>query len=234
MKHPSVLIFGGCHVRTVEERDIVKLWARVVRHVNPDIDVLLMNSVSPFDPVHFVPKNLKIELYNYKTNPGHLSRGGGDGAGRTFCDGIKIAHERGYDYAVHWETDLLFARPVKDWVARMDKAGVKIAVTPCMFYQFLEWGLAFMNVKHMIDSKWIEKYDWEHAPLDRIPEWRSEDCSGDDLFTLPLRGLRNSQNWANPKTLEGLFPYHPPDYITHSDMSTLHRFLDLNHIELPK
>lgn len=232
---PKTLIFGGCCVQNEERRELVTLWARLTRHLNPDTDILLMDSEGAFDPTYFIPKDLNIEIFKYGNNPGHLSHGGGDGAGRTFCDGLEMAYERGYDYAVHLETDFLFARPIIPYVEKLARIGVKAACTWCMFYQFLEWGISMFNTKYMHDIDFSAKYNWQQPPngdYNYIPEWRVERIVEDELMLLPIRGIRNSQNWVNASTLQNLFPYKPADYITHSDMPTCKRFLEMNGIVL--
>lgn len=231
MVSTKTLIYAGCCVQTIDQRDTVRLWARVVQHLNPGIDVVLFDTQSVFDPALFLPPG--IEIIRYPDNPGHLAQGGRDGAGRTFIDGILLGHQRGYDYVVHLESDMLLAKPVMPIVEKMHRVGVKAACPRLDRYQFLEWGITFLNVEHMIETKFPERYDWESAPPVPIPEWRIEQLLADDLFILPLRGMRNDGNWVNSLTLPNHYPYQPPDFITHcSEFGVYHRFLDINGIDI--
>jgi hypothetical protein len=227
---PRILIYGGTFCDTEENREMVKLWSKVVRGINRDCDVLVIDSCSPFDPRVFLAG--EVEVVGFETNVGHLCRGGQDGAGRTLTEGMLIAAERGYDYCVHWETDLLFARPIRPIVEKMARTGVKVAALPQKYYQFLEWGISFYNVRHMIESRFVERYCWQTAPTWPIPEIRIEQLVQDDLFLLPYRGMRNDMNEANVENLAGLFPYMPPDYITRATLPLCHEFLRLNGLQV--
>jgi hypothetical protein len=206
---------------------MIILWSKVARGLNPDCDVLVIDSVSPFDPRVFLSG---VEVVGFDRNVGHLCRGGQDGAGRTFCEGMLIAAERGYDFVVHWETDLLFARPIRPIVEKMARTGVKVAALATKYYQFLEWGISFFDVSHMIATRFVERYCWQTAPKWPIPEVRIEQLTGEDLFVLPFRGMRNDMNEANVANLAGMFPYFPPDYITRATLPLCYEFLRLNGI----
>lgn len=224
---PRILIFGGTFCDTEENREMVILWSKIARGLNADCDVLVIDSVSPFDPRVFLPG---VEVVGFEKNVGHLCRGGQDGAGRTFCEGMLIAAEREYDFVVHWETDLLFARPIRPIVEKMARTGVKVAALGQKYYQFLEWGISFFDLRHMIATRFVERYCWETAPKWPIPEVRIEQLTGEDLFVLPFRGMRNDMNEANVENLAGMFPYWPPDYITRATLPLCHEFLRLNGI----
>ena len=225
---PKILIFGGTFCDTEENRDMVLLWSKIVRGLNADCDVMVIDSVSPFDPRVFLGGT--VEVVGFETNVGHLCRGGQDGAGRTLCEGMLIAAERGYDFAVHWETDLLFARPIRPIIEKMARTGVKISALSQKYYQFLEWGISFFDVRHMIATRFVERYCWQTAPKCPIPEVRIEQLTQDDLFVLPFRGMRNDMNEANVENLASLYPYGPPDYITRATLPLCHEFLRINGI----
>lgn len=228
----KTLIYSGVFCQDEANREMVRLWGRLTRHLNPDVEIIVFDSLSPFDPLLFLPGDIGIS--KFKTNPGHLSRGGGDGAGRTFCEGIKYANVMGFDYCVHLESDMLLARPVTPIINAMHKAGVKAACCYLPQYQFFEFGIAAFNVRHMIDTGFCDRYDWENAPKHPIPEVRIEQLIGDDLFVLPLRGHRNDQNQLNPYNLAGVSPYFPPDFLTRANADLAAKFLELNRIVLPE
>jgi hypothetical protein len=227
----SILVYGGTCIQDEANRRLVELWGKNVTQLNPNIDVVVFDSASPFDPAQVLPAFTK--LVEFGDNPGHLTQGGKDGAGRTFCAGIEMAIEDGYDYAVHWETDTLFVLSIHAIVAKMHRAGVKVAALPQPQYQFPEWGVSFFNVTHMKDIDFVGKYDWEHYPSQQIPEVRIANMLADDLFLLPCSGGRNDQNQYNVANLAGCFPYGPPSWITHcKDFNVYLEFLRINGVTL--
>ena len=67
---PRILVYGGTFCDTSESRDMVSLWSKVVRGINLDVDVLVIDSVSPFDPRAFLDGN--VEVVGFEKNVGHL------------------------------------------------------------------------------------------------------------------------------------------------------------------
>lgn len=208
------LIYSGVFAQDEIASETVRLWAKLVDHLNPNIDVVIYDSRSPFDPKYLVPE--RFEIVRFPDNPGHLSQGGKDGAGRTFCQGIIDARERGYDYAVHLESDFFLTMPIGKIIERMDKAGVKVGCAKMDFYQFFEFGICAMNVPRMVATDFVKRYDWENRTLNPIPEIYLEQLFGDDLFILPLRGLRNDRRWLNMMNFDMIYPYGPCDFLTHA------------------
>ena len=227
----KTLIYSGVFCQDEDNREIVKLWGRLVAHLNPDVDILVFDSCSPFKPELFLHGD--ISIHHFEDNPGHLSRGGGDGAGRTFCAGIDHAMQNGYDYCVHIESDMFLARPVMPLIERMHKASVKAAACLLPQYQFPEFGICAFNTLHMSRIDFTHKYNWKEAPKWPIPERRVPDLLGDDLWIIPWYGTRNDQNQLNHHNMPGAFPYAPPDFITRVNIQTAMKFLELNNIELP-
>ena len=193
---------------------------------------MVFDSCSPFDPEYFLPPS--VAIHHFDTNPGHLSQGGGDGAGRTFCAGIEYAYERGYDYAVHLESDMMLARPVAALTAKMARSGVAAAACFIPQYQFFEYGICAMHVPSMIESKFVERYDWERATKWPIPERRITELFGDDLFIIPWFGARNDQHQIHAHTIKNAFPYERPDFLTHCSLELANAFVAANGIELPE
>ena len=225
-----ILIYSGTHVQTEENRDIVRLWGRLTTALNPDIDIVVFDSCSPFDPARFLPPS--IEIVRFKTNPGHLSQGGGDGAGRTFCEGIHYAHTHGYDYCVHLESDMLLAKPIAPLIEKMSRDGVMAAACYLPQYQFFEFGICAFDVHRMIANDFIGRYDWQSAPKWPIPERRIGDLLENELWIIPWHGTRNDQHQINPHTFSLAFPYSAPTWITHVSMPVALKFLELNGIEV--
>ena len=84
--------------------------------------MLVVDSASPD-----MPSIEGLEVLQLGDNIGHLKLTGRDGWGRAFCAGLQRAIDGRYDWAVHIETDLLFARPVADVIGKMGSVGVDVA-----------------------------------------------------------------------------------------------------------
>lgn len=216
-------------------RELIKLWWQAFRAINPvrnDHQVMLLDSASPFDPAQFLDSPPNIE--RFAENVGAITRGGGDGAGRGFCRSIELAAKLGCDYVVVFETDFIFARPIMPIIERMAKAGVKVA-TPGFAdpYDFVEWGIVFLDVKYAVENKIIERYNWQKSPVRPIVEMRLENLFGDDLWLLPMRGRRNEDNAVNYGNIANMFPYKTADWLTHvADPNVYHRMLELAGVHL--
>jgi len=225
---PRTLLYSGMTVNSELKRESSRVWSKVMRAINPGIDMMIYDTASKIDPASFIEPGIDIKRYD--DNVGHLSHGGGDGSGRTFSDGLTYAIDMGYDYAVTCEPDCYFVRPVQQVVERMDRAGVKVGCLMMPYYQFLEWGFAVYNCEWARRTKLVERYDWRNAKPVPIPEQKMEWLCGDDLFILPYRGIRNSQHWVDANSIAGLFPYGPPDWLHENsaqDMNTINAFLRL-------
>jgi hypothetical protein len=227
----KTLIVGTSYVEDEARFELFKLWYRLVKHLNPTTDLMVVDTPGLFDPRPWLPT--EQEIFRFDDNIGALSRGQRDGSGRGFCKGMEFAIERGYDYLVINEADFLFARPVDIYINRMHKAGVKVACTIATPYHFCEWGISFFDVKYLAETKFIERYGWEKTPFYPLPEWRVENMTAEDLFLFPLRGIRNDQDQINVGNLANSFPYQPPDWITHCrDLAVYFQFLNINRISL--
>lgn len=233
------LIVGTCYVADEATREIVIAWSLLNRKLNPGIDILLVDSASPFDPNHFLPRkaprHANIIVRRFPDNIGHLSKGGGDGWGRAFCHGLETAMMLGYSHIAYIDADLLFARPVMPVLEKLQRCGVGVACPFDTTYQFVENGLVFADLWALIQAGFIEKYDWPNSPPptspEALPERRFEMILHDVLFTLPLRGLRNDGGVLTRENI-GQFPY-PLDYLTHcADFGLYDRFLQMRGIAL--
>jgi hypothetical protein len=230
------LLFGTCYVADEVMRDLVITWSRLNRKLNPGLDIMLIDSASPFDPRHFLPtkapQHANVIVKRFDDNIGHLSRGGGDGWGRAFSRGIELAIYLGYSHIAYIDADMLFARPVMPILQKMERVGVKIACPFDQHYGFVENGITFADVEYLRQIDFIKKYDWKHSPKptthEALPERRFAKIVEDELFTLPLVGMRNDFDLL---TLENIVIAR--DYITHcADPRLYDRFLELNGIRL--
>jgi hypothetical protein len=225
------LIFGTSYVPTRERLRVVELWAKVTRKLNPDCDIILIDSASPVN-LKEVCDATGIEYWSFPDNIGHLNLTGKDGWGRAFCKGVEVAIERGYEYFVNLDSDLIFCKPCLPIIERMRCDGVKAAAPMDHVYLFLETAVSFYQTAYMQESRFIESYNWEKGPTDAAPERQLEVLFSDRLWCLPLRGYRNDHWEVTHATIRTNFPYGL-DYLTHvSDFSLYNRLLQMNGIEV--
>lgn len=233
----KTLILGTSYISAASEGAqnyglrVVELWAKLMRHQNPDCDVLLIDSASPVSPANIPDIDVRV----LSENVGHLNTTGRDGWGRSFTEGVAEAYFKGYEYTVYVDADIIMPTPVGPIVDRMKSSGVVAAIPMCMSYNFLENGVMFLDT--YTANEFAEAYDWESRkpsgdPMD-IPEMVTEKLLADDLFTLPLRIFRDDQNRITVNNLEHMFPYGLPDGLTHCrDFAVYEKFLALKGIDL--
>ena len=77
------LIFGTSYIADQTARWVLEQWMRITRKLNPDTDILLIDSASP---VH-IPAFAGVRHKQFTENIGHIWRSGKDGWGRGFCAG---------------------------------------------------------------------------------------------------------------------------------------------------
>jgi hypothetical protein len=193
----KVLIFGTVYCDTEEKRSLAALWGKLHRAINPDCDLLLVDSNSPL-AIHDVPV---LQLGN---NIGHLARKGRDGWGRAFCAGLKYAVDHGYDYAVHIEGDSLLLLPVMKLCETMQKQNLESLVcsvngTKFKEFAWVETGIMFFSVPYIRDSRFIERYDWQDGESKRYPNTPEavvyKMLSQDDaLEVAPIKTMRDDKN----------------------------------------
>lgn len=225
----KTLIFGTSYVHGAAAAEVFRMWADMTSKKNPNTDVLVVDSDSPNKVYAEIVNRILFRWALFKLNIGHLSRGGGDGWGRAFCYGLRRAIELDYDWVVHIECDLLFARPVAEVIAKMAANGVRAAAPMAMPYQFIETALSFWNVAYLKEVDLIGRYDWRHPPANGIlPEQRIGQICAGELFALPLRGLRNDMG-MNAQQLQQSFPTGI-DWITHAELPVLRKFVEMNDV----
>lgn len=248
MTEPRILVAGSAYIHNEGLRELCKLWTRVVSHIDPCLDKVIIDSVSPFEPAVFLDWACKKEgekgpiwmddgpysaVYRFNENIGHLSRGGEDGAGRTFCKSIELGIEGGYDYVAIIETDLIFMRSVTDICKRMQRNGTKIAACPNAQYQFPEFGACFIDCRWAKEFDLVGKYNWKKSQPWPIPEIRLMNIVQDYLMLLPVYGIRIDQTGITEQSLPNYFPYYPPAWITHAvDYGIYLKALMMNNITL--
>lgn len=214
---------------------LVNLWARLTRHLNPDSDILIVDSASPVD-VSEATAPVDLTVLQLGDNVGHINVSGRDGWGRAFCAGVKEAIDLKYDCIAYCDVDIIFARPVGPIIEKMAKFGVKAACPMDCQYSFLENGLMFLDVAYLRDSDFVGRYNWESRtrsadPME-IPEMVFERLMEDVLFTLPLRTYRDDMKRLTPNNIEHAFAYGI-DAVTHlASIECYERFLEMKGIVL--
>jgi hypothetical protein len=244
---PRILVAGSAYIHNEGLRELCKLWTRVVQHLDPNVDIVIIDSVSPFEPAAFLNWHCVGDgedivtadgqcqdwVYRFKENLGHLSRGGEDGAGRTFCKSIELGIEGGYDYVAVIETDLIFLRSITDICKRMRRSGTQMAAAPNAQYQFPEFGACFIDCRWAKEFDLIGKYNWKKSQPWPIPEIRLMNIVQEYLMLLPVYGIRVDQTGITAISLQNYFPYYPPAWITHAeDFQIYLKAIMLNNITL--
>jgi hypothetical protein len=245
---PRILVAGSAYVHDEGLRELCKLWSRVVQHLDPNVDIVIIDSVSPFEPAVFLEWPVTIEgyddyrdvrghqkwIYRFKENIGHLSRGGQDGAGRTFCKSIELGIEGGYDYVAIIETDLIFLRSITDICKRLQRTGTPIAAVGNQQYQFPEFGVCFVDCSWAKEFDFVGKYNWLSSQPWPIPEIRIMNIVQDYLMLLPIYGIRVDQTGLTAQTIQNYFPYFAPAWVTHAQsLDVYFKAIMMNNLTLP-
>ncbi|MDE2097112.1 MAG: glycosyltransferase [Patescibacteria group bacterium] len=196
------LIFGTSYVGNYTQLETFALWAKVTRKLNPDTNILVVDSGSPLD-LHKAAQENQIQIFHHEDNIGHLNATGKDGWGRAFTTGIQSAFLGEYDWIAALDCDLIFAKPVGPVIEKLARTNIKVAMPIATPFLFTETALCFASVPYLEKIDFIGKYDWQNPPRDQpfnIPEVRCEKIFADDLFVLLLRGYRGhggSVTWGN-------------------------------------
>lgn len=220
---PRTMIFGTTYVDTEEKHKLIRQWAKLHHELNPRADFMLVDSASPVG--HLVDEP-KMFVWMFADNIGHLSKGGKDGWGRAFCQGLEIAIERGFDYVVHIEGDSLFRLPVEPIIAEMRAKGIKVASVPVGYGQnqrstWVETGLMFFDVAWLKKINFIERYDWPHRTAVPQPEVVIRKICGDDLVIMPWKAERADKDEI---TADNVLEF---DWVTHvKDGAAYDRFVE--------
>lgn len=238
MQLPRILIFGTMYADTKERVELTKRWVDFHHKLNPDCDLLLVDSASPaLNPVEDLgispatdsrvfTDNVgspSLTLDRFPDNIGHLSRngprgpssGGQDGWGRSFCEGLATAIEANYDYVVHIEGDSLFRLPVLPIVRQMVRDGIKAISVPVNGTKrnevnWVETGLMLFNVDFVEQSEFIPKYGWNrNKGRSGTPEHWIFNQLGSNLKMMPWKALRGDKNQITAENVDEL------DWVTH-------------------
>lgn len=193
-----ILIFGTIYVDTPEKHRLAGQWVRLHSLLNPDCDLLLVDSASPM-PLDFDAPRLHIMQLG--DNIGHLARGGRDGWGRAFCAGLRCGMDEEYDYVVHIEGDSLCRLDVVDVCESMtlhyeNVLSVPVRGTKRDEVNWTETGLMFFDAQWLKDSAFVDAYNWPDGANKRYPhtpEAVIQEILGDDLNFETWRVIRDDK-----------------------------------------
>jgi SAM-dependent methyltransferase len=235
------LIFATTYCDCPEREKLTEQWLRLTTALNPDCDILIVDSASPhrlFDPKNwpdFRPyepgRPSRFMVYDFGDNVGHLSRGGKDGWGRAFCEGLDIAVAEGYDWVFHIEGDSLFRIPARDVFAQMAREKINTATIPVKgmirdIPGWVETGLMAFSVPWLKASKFTKKYDWPARQVSPTPEIIVERHCRDGRRMMPWKGLRGDKAQITHENIVSL----DLDWVTHchNDIWAYNRFIEAN------
>lgn len=154
-----ILIFGTVYADTEEKAALAQMWANLHKALNPDCDLLLVDSASPFQEWH-----AGIDVFDFGNNIGHLARGGRDGWGRAFCYGLDYAVANEYDYVAHIEGDSLCSLDIKhvcEWLSDSDPYWLSRPVigTKKKEKDWVETGLMIFDAEYLMRENVTERYE---------------------------------------------------------------------------
>lgn len=242
------LIHFSSHIRTEAQRDLLFAQYQLVRHLNPEADILIVDSASPIFPATFLPghwhwarlldddhiptisgKNTLLAFKDAIGHPYHDKLRERSGPCRAWMKGIECAIAGGYDRVVYYEYDLLCARPVADAFAQMTKpvgtGGRPFGET------FDEVGLFYASVDYLWRSDFVRRYNWRGStmPIGEIRMMSLLDADG-ARQVLDFKGNRD-RFVSTPDNFAFAYGGEKLDWLTHAKPETLHHFLKLHGLE---
>ena len=221
-----VLIFGTVYADTLEKFQLAQQWVMLHKRVNPDCDLVLVDSSS----IHDGALGDDVQVLQFNDNIGHLSRNGQDGWGRAFCEGLIWAIDRDYDFVVHIEGDSLFRHPVMKFCEFMQNKNLLSFVTSVngtktIENNWIETGIMFFSTNYLVASEFIERYNWPDGASKRYPHtpeaviW--EMLRKDYAFSVvPITPMRDDCHRLTTKSVKHY------DWITHTTPEVYQAFIE--------
>lgn len=175
------LIVSTCYADNPFKIANMDLWLRAIDALSPGIDICLINSCSPINPMELLGERGFIEALSYADdlpiypqprlmisiaeNIGRLETTGQDGPQQAWALGMNFAIKNGYDYIAHIEADLVFAAPIAPIIQRMKRQNIMAACPFSYEYSFIETGALFMNTEWFRRRDYFKAYDWRKPPV---------------------------------------------------------------------
>lgn len=214
----KTLLFATTYVDSLDKRRMLELWLQMMRR-SRGCDVMIIDSASTMLP--HIP--LWVQYYTFRSNIGHLSRGGQDGWGRAFSRGLEHAERNGYDYVAHVEGDSLFKLDLGDIIEEMELSDTCVASIPVSSMPsptWIETGLMVMSVDWLRGAHFTERYDWESRTKHPEPEVIVRSIIGNDLSIQAWRGMRDDFHELTVDNLEE----RNLDWLTHASLPVMEKF----------
>jgi hypothetical protein len=219
----KTLLAGTSYVDTELKLWLVQQWDRIGKKLNPETDLLIIDSNSPI-PIENLPNS---EIYQFGDNIGHLESTSRDGWGRAMCKAVEISIERNYDWLVTFDTDLIFTKQVYPIIFDLICKEKEVGSTRSPIYGWLE-GIFFFSVPWLKRNNFIEKYNWPAMKKGIFPERYMESLIGFDLYDLQLKGIRDDWEICKEENLFEVFP-NGCDWLTHCKNQKVYEKLIINY-----
>lgn len=227
---PKVLTFGTMLLRNQPSGDpeLVNLWYKLRKEYHKEqcliIDahspeVLLSRlrfeydySVLPADEVCIevtIPKVQRLIVMSHPSNVGHYAAkcGGVDGWGRAMVQGLQIALDNGFEYAVHVETDCVLKRSALELVKELSRSGKPFGCPMRKRRNEPEPNVMVFDLRSKRAGEFARWYKWQEASRGEgkiLEFWR------DDWHQLQLVGGREEDGELDPRGV---------DFITHTTIA---------------
>jgi hypothetical protein len=228
-----ILVFGTSYCASPTRLRLLDQWAEALQRIAPTVDQLIIDSQSPvfdtsqhnflraFGERHICPSEPSLFAVRHRTiisfpeNLGQLERGGRDGWGRAFSQGLLCGIAGGYDYVVHVEGDMLTRLDIPRVCRTMAERRIDVlgAVTPNLGW--LEIGLMFLRVDFVRQSRLVERYSWSTRTARPYPEIVLGELLGDDLYLQIWRGSKDDTALLRYKIVDLHWLTKPKDPALH-------------------
>jgi len=246
------LIFGNVFINSPQKLELTEMWLQLNRHINPDCDLLLVETPASEDLSKAMPslRGISRQFVNnvsmvsplvpgvnwtcFTDNIGHLSLNGKDGWSRAFTYGIHCALENNYDYVAHVEGDVLCRLMFDDVIARMTRHNLGAISTITTKWNFMEIGLIYMNCNYLREINFLDRYNWQTDTKDersKRPENLIPEVLKPRLLYELWRGGRDENDSENGLFVEEEFK--DLYFLTHAKRHWYyHRFMQIHAPEL--
>jgi len=217
-------IMSTAYIDTEPKRVLMEMWLKLNRKLSPECDIIVIDSTSP---KKMLPLPVSSFRFDILLNGYHH-----DEAARSRRKGFEMAIGAGYDWMAYIECDLLFSKSVMPIIDKLERHKIKVAAAFEHQYQFIESQLMFYDLRYLAEIDFIKKWNWNASKVPKFDELRQEEFFSDELFILPLRGMRNDIDFVTPENMRTAFKYGI-DFLSHcKDPKCYDKFLEMNGIKL--